>query len=85
MRIKKYITQGKLRLVMKIFIESQFNHCPLLLMCHSRDRNHRINRLHERALRVVYGNKNMSFGELPEIDKSFKIHERNLQKLATEM
>ena len=54
-------------------------------MCHSRDLNNRINKLHERALRVVYKRKDLTFEELLEMDKSFTIHERNLQKLATEM
>ena len=79
------MTQDKLKLVMKTFIESQFNYCPLVWMCHSRDLNNRINKLHERALRVVYGNANLSFEELLEKDESYTIHERNLQKLATEM
>ena len=30
MRIKKYMSYEKLRLLMKTFIESQFNYCPLL-------------------------------------------------------
>ena len=85
MRIKKYLTQDRLRLMMKTFIESQFNYCPLVWMCHSRGLNHRINKLHERALRVVYKNDNLTFEELLEMDNSFTIHERNLQKLATEM
>ena len=54
-------------------------------MCHSRDLNHKINKLHERALRVVYENKDLTFEELLEMDESFTIHEKNLQKLATEM
>ena len=85
MRIEKYLTQDKKRLIMKTFIESQFNYCPLLWMCHSRGLNNRINRLHERALRVVYKNSNLTFEQLLENDKSFTIHERNLQKLAIEM
>ena len=85
MRIKKYLTQDRLRLMMKTFIESQFNYCPLVWMCHSRGLNHRINKFHERALRVVYKNDNLTFEELLEMDNSFTIHERNLQKLATEM
>ena len=85
MRISKYLTQDKLRLIMKNFIESQFNYCPLVWMCHSRGLNHKINKLHERALRVVYKNKNLTFEQLLEKDKSFTIHERNIQKLATEM
>ena len=47
--------------------------------------NNRINRLHDRALRLVYKNENLSFEELLELDGSFTVHERNLQILATEM
>ena len=54
-------------------------------MFHSRMINNKINRLHERALRLVYKDTNASFHELLEMDKSFSIHERNLQKLAIEM
>ena len=85
MRISKYLTKDKLRLIMKTFIESQFNYCPLIWMCHSRDLNQKINKLHERALRVVYKNSDLTFEGLLEKDKSFTIHERNLQRLATEM
>ena len=85
MRIEKYLDQDKKRLIMKTFIESQFNYCPLVWMCHSRDLNRRINRLHERALRVVYKNSDLTFEQLLEKDNSFTIHERNLQKLAIEM
>ena len=85
MRISKFLNEEKLRLVMKTFIESQFNYCPLIWMCHNRTLNAKINRLHERALRVVYKDYNLSFEELLEKDKSFTIHDRNLQKLAIEM
>ena len=85
MRIAKYLTQDKLRLIMKTFIESQFNYCPLIWMCHSRDPNQRINKLHDRALRVVYKNSKLTFEQLLEKDELFTIHERNLQKLAIEM
>ena len=54
-------------------------------MCHSRGLNQKINRLHERALRVVYKNSDLSFQQLVAMDESFTIHERNLQKLAVEM
>ena len=86
MRIKSYLTETKLKLVMKTFIESLFNYCPLIWMCHSRGINRKINKLHERALRVVYkNNDHLAFQQLLEKDKSFTIHERNLQKLAVEM
>ena len=84
-RISKLMSQDKLRLLMKAFIESQFSYCPLVWMFYSRTLNNRINRLHERGLRIVYKDHNMSFEELLRKDNSFSIHHRNLQKLATEM
>ena len=44
----------KRRMVTKDFTESQLNHCPLIWMLHSRTQNNKINRLHVRALRIVY-------------------------------
>ena len=70
---------------MKTFVESQFNYCPLVWMCCSRNLNNMINKFHERALRVVYKNSKLTFEDLLEKDKSFTIHHRNIQKLAIEM
>ena len=53
-------------------------------MCHSRTMNNKINRLHERCLRIVYSDKTSSFENLLERDGSVTIHTRNLQTLATE-
>ena len=53
-------------------------------MCHSRTLNNKINRIHERALRIVYNDYKSNFKELLERDHSFTIHERNIQYLATE-
>ena len=84
-RIAGYLDSNKLRIIMKTFIDSQFNYCPLTWMFHSRQLNTKINRLHERALRIVYKNPNLTFQQLLVLDKSFCIHHRNLQKLAVEM
>ena len=45
------------RIIMKSFIESQFGYCPLTWMFHSRRLNNKINRIHERALRITYNDK----------------------------
>ena len=84
-RISNFMSQEKLRIIMKAFIESQFGYCPLVWMFHSRTLNNRINKLHERALRLVYKDTNLTFEELLRKDNSFTIHQMNLQKLATEM
>ena len=84
-RISKYLNEDKLKILMKTFIQSQFNYSPLVWKFHSRTLNNKINRLHERALRVVYKNENSSFQELLDKDNSITIHQRNLQRLAIEM
>ena len=84
-RISKFLCEDKLKLIMRTFIESQFNYCPLIWMFHSRTLNDKINKLHERALRLVYKDDNLTFQQLLEKDKSVTIHERNIQKLAIEM
>ena len=45
----------------------------------------KINRLHERCLRIIYCDKQSSFQELLEKDSSVSIHARNIQIDATEM
>ena len=70
---------------MNSFFKTQFNYCPLNLMCHSRENNRKINRLHKRCLRTIYNDKQVPFNESLEKDGSVLIHERNLPALATEM
>ena len=84
-RIAKYMDSQRLRIIMKAFIKSQFNYCPLTWMFHSKVLNNKINRLHERALRIVYKNSHLTSEELLLQDKSFSIHHRNLKRLATQM
>ena len=54
-------------------------------MFHNPTLNHKINKLHERALRIVYKDENLTFQELLDKDGSVTVHHRNLQKLAIEM
>ena len=73
------------RLIMNSFVICHFSYCPVVWMFHSRKLNARINRLHERALRVVYKDFDSSFEELLRRDSCTTIHQRNLQKLMTEI
>ena len=49
---------------MNLFFTSQFNefilHCPIIWMCNSKTVNNKINKLHERCLRIVYNEKKSS-------------------------
>ena len=64
---------------MNDFINSQFGYCPLIWICHSRTTHSMLNKIHERALRIVYRDNSSSFAQL------LKISDRNLQVLATEI
>ena len=70
---------------MKAFINSHFGYCPLVWIFHSRKLNHRINSIHERALRLVYDDFSSSFQTLLLKDNSVSIHIRNIQALAIEL
>ena len=52
-RITPCMNISKRRIFMNSFFNSQFNYCPLVWMFHSRSINNKINRLHERILRIV--------------------------------
>ena len=54
-------------------------------MIHNRKLNKKINKVHERALRMAYGDHKTSFLERLNIDKSVTIHQRNLQYLLIEI
>ena len=62
---------------MNAFFKSQFNYCPLSWMYHTRRNNNKIDRLHERRLRIIYNDKRSSFKALLEKDGSVLIHESN--------
>ena len=51
----------------------------------NRTLNNKINKLHERALRITYRDDTSPFDELLLKDQTFTVHERNIQKLATLM
>ena len=84
-RVSHYMNFEKKRTIMNAFIISQLGYCPLAWMFHSRKLNCRINRIHERALRIVYDDENKTFEELLRMDNSFKIHIRNIQSLSIEL
>ena len=48
---------SKKRIIMKIFIESQFGYCHSIWMFHSIGLNNKINHIQERTLRITYNDK----------------------------
>ena len=65
--IFKYVETSKRRVLVNSFITSQFSYCPLIWMFHSRRMERRINKIHQRALRLIYpSDSKLTFKELLE-------------------
>ena len=80
-RISGYMDSTKLRILMRAFVISQFQYCPLVWMFHSRHLNNKINRIHERALRIAYKDYESSFNTLLEKDNSVSFMQRTCKLL----
>ena len=66
-RVFKYMNISQRKLIANAFIMSQFSYCPLIWTFHSRAMEHRISRIHERSLRLIYPNQHqLAFKELLE-------------------
>ena len=81
-RVVNFMNLAKRKSLMKAFITSHFN---LIWMFHSRQLNNRINKIQERALRLVYKDNKLTFDDLLKLDNSVTIHQRNIQILTTEI
>ena len=53
-RINKFMSIQQRILIINSFIFSQFGYCPLVWMFCSRHLNNKINRIHYRALKMIY-------------------------------
>lgn len=84
-RIAPYLDEEKRKLLMKTFITTYFNYCPIIWMFCSRKMNNLINNVHKRALRVAYNDYDSTFEALLLKDHTLTIHQQNLQRLAIEM
>ena len=73
------------KLLLNGFITSQFSYAPVVWVFHNRKLNNHRNRIHGRALRIVYQDHNLTFDELLAKDCFFKIHNCNFRKLLIEI
>ena len=84
-RMRSFLSAEKWKIIFKSFIESQFKYCPLTWMFCSRKSNDKINRFHERSLRIVYNDFESSYEELLSKCNSFSIHDQNIHRSAIEI
>ena len=84
-RVSPFMGSDKLRLLMNSFIKAQFSYCPLIWSFHDRCLNAKVNKIHERALRIVYKDSHADYEALLTLDNAVSIHQRNLQYLMIEI
>ena len=84
-RLSSLMSLEKRRLIMRAFVSSQFGYCPIIWIFHNRTLNNRINRIRERALRILYCDKMSNFTKLLQKKNAATVHQRNLQVLAIEV
>ena len=63
-RMSNMLSFPKMKLLIKSFFESQFAYCPLVWMLYNRSLNNKINKLYERALRILHKDDCSTFGQL---------------------
>ena len=56
-----YMDQKRKRIIMKAYMNSQFGYCSLVWMMRSRTINKKVNKIHERSLRIVYQDDTPTF------------------------
>ena len=84
-RVSPFMGSDKLRLLMNSFIKAQFSYCPLTWMFHDRCFHAKVNKIHEKALRIVYKDSRADNEALLTLDNAVSIHQRNLQYLMIEI
>ena len=84
-RNRNYLSFEQKKILLSSFVHSHFSYAPLAWMFYSRELNNKINRVHRRALRILYEDEEGSFEELLKKDGAFTVHERNIQSLMIEM
>ena len=83
-RIRKYLSLEKAKLLRNAFINSQFNYAPLVWMFCRKKQYLKIQKIHHKALKVVY-NSNKNYDELLRDNNEFSVHQRHLRTLICEI
>ena len=84
-RMLKLFSIKKRGTLFKAFVQSQFKYCLIVWMFHGRRTNSKINKLDERALRIIYDDEVSTFDQLLAMDKCFCIYHQNIQRILIEI
>ena len=83
-RVSVFMSCRQKKQIMNAVVTSQFGYCQLIWMFQNRKMHKQINKIHERAFRIVYADNNSSFEDLLEKSGSVSMHDRNLQQMGIE-
>ena len=88
--MKKYAKKSgrskkKRKILYHTFIMSNFNYCPLIWKFCRKIQNKEIDRVHKRALRILFNDYISSFEKLLQKIGSDRIHVKNLLNLMIEI
>ena len=84
-RVARYLQQPQKKLLYNSFIMANFKYCPLIWMFCGKGANNKINRIHKRALCVLFDDHDTPFAELLVRSNERTVHVRNLQRLMIEI
>ena len=84
-RISNQLNDSEKILLFNAVVKSQFNYCPLVWMFCSRTSNNMINRVHQRALRVILGDDLSDFESLLQNNRDIRSHHKNIQSFMIEI
>ena len=84
-RLLNHLSDSQKRSIFNSLIKSQFNYCPLIWMFCSRTSNNMINKIHERALRLILNDHTSDFDTLLQNNNDTCNHHRNIQTLMIEI
>ena len=84
-RLLNHLSDSHKRLNFNSIIKLQFNYCPLTWMFCSRALNNIINKIHERALRLILKHHTSDSNTLLQNSNDTCNHHRNMQTLMAEI
>ena len=84
-RLTNHLNDSEKKQIFNAIIKSQFSYCPLVWMFCSRQTSNMINKLHERALRLVLKDHVSDTEALFRKSNDVSCHHRNIQMLMIEL
>ena len=80
-RITKFTSPFQRKTLLNSFIKSQFSYCPLIWMFTSKGLNKKINRIHEKSLRLVLNDHQSTLDEMLDTLNEKTIHQQCIDRL----